>query len=255
MAQVFPSPQDIAAAQATNSVITVGDIQNPPNPNIPTPDLMIETSRRYMMYNNNQHIIDYRNHISSSNLQNGMDSYLGRSHSYTRNLFSSTGLSDFSDNKQIQTYQLFLHETGSLDSSTSNFNPDYPDNVNFDYNHVNALDDGWDKNQLHLPINNANLLDNPYKGHPNLQVQPSGSTNPSDIFNPSQRWVDSYVSGVLPQIDPQRDGAYGTYDITRNEIKESRESIGKYFSKVYHNNGMKDPRNLGSSNIPDVTNP
>jgi hypothetical protein len=198
--------------------------------------LIKETNRRYSIYERNQHVIDFRTNISDSNTKNGVDSYLGRVHEYNRELYTATGLSGINDNTFINTYKTSLSEKGGLRSNTNDWNPDFPeDTIDFDYNHSNALGAEWNKDQLHLPMPGtvADLKDHPYRGHPNLQVQPFDPTDPSAIFEVNNEWIAAKTEGILPQINPKTDGTFGVYDKTRNEIKSSRDSIGKYFSKIY----------------------
>lgn len=211
------------------------------------------SNRRYVMFEDNQHIKDFRSSIEYSNIHNNVDKYLGKSHDYTKDLFMSTDLNGFNDRTQIDLYKSKLAGTGSFNSIGNEYNPDFADNVNFDYAHPNALDSKWNKDQLHFPLGDNELKDHPYRGHPNLQVQPVSASKPSEIFNLNTDWVAAKDMGVLPQINPKTDGPYGTYDKTRNEISSSRESIGQYFTKVYKDDAgssYKEPRNLGTSDIP-----
>jgi hypothetical protein len=195
-----------------------------------------ETFRRYSIYERNQHVVDFRTNISGSNTKNGVDSYLGRVHEYNRELYTATDLSGINDNEFINKYKASLSGKGGLLSNTNDWNPDFPEGtIDFDYKHPNALGEEWNKDQLHLPMPNTvvDLKDNPYRGHPNLQVQPFDPTDPSAIFDVNNEWIAAKPEGILPQINPKTDGTFGVYDETRNEIKSSRESIGKYFSKIY----------------------
>jgi len=195
------------------------------------------SKRRYQIYEETIMNDKFRGIITEKNNGKLVDSYLGRMHDYNRSLYTATDLSDLTDEKIIDTYQSFLSGTGSFNSSNGNYNPDFPVLVDFDYNHKNAPTNEWDKKKLHQPLtkelaDNKELKDHPYRGHPNLQVQPENGI-PSQIFNPENDWVAAQEDGILPPIDPKTDGVYGIYNPVANEINASRESIGKYFSNVY----------------------
>jgi len=97
--------------------------------------------------------------------------------------------------------------------------------------------------EMNKPIEGVSV-DNPYQGHPNLQVP---SLNPNET-----RSTSSGSEGGLLRERKLEDGGFGTKNSNKNYASsEVRKSIGSYFTNLYHTDLPTKSNALGNSTMKD----